>query len=305
MLSSPSCRAAMSSVTALRRSRVAAATGVALLFATAGMAAAQSVAGDPVVARVDKVEIHQGDLAVAAENLQTIPGKDEQAKAEYLVTYLSDMILLAKAAEEQKLADDADLARRIAFTRKKALMDRMLAHAAEEAANEKNVRSAYDEIVKNFSKEMEVHARHILFRPSGSDEAADAAAKARAEAAAARIRKGEDFATVAKELTDEASGKSNGGDLGYFIKSQMMPEFAEVAFSLDNGQVSDPVKTKFGWHVILVMDKRVRQAPAFDTIKPQLEIYVKRKAQIDLVSKLRATASIEHVSTPAPIDAGK
>ena len=78
-----------------------------------------------------------------------------------------------------------------------------------------------------------------------------------------------------------------------------MPEFAEAAFKLDKGQLSEPVKTQFGWHVIKVEDKRKKQAPAFDKVKDQLETYVVRKAQVDLVTKLRADAKIERLDKPA------
>jgi len=80
----------------------------------------------------------------------------------------------------------------------------------------------------------------------------------------------------------------------------MVPEFAEVAFKLDKGKFSEPVKTQFGWHVLLVEDKRKKPAPQFDQVKPQLERFVVRKAQMDLVSKLRAEAKIERFDKPTP-----
>jgi peptidyl-prolyl cis-trans isomerase C len=104
---------------------------------------------------------------------------------------------------------------------------------------------------------------------------------------------------LAKELTEDPSGKQDGGDLGYFTKEQMVPEFAEVAFKLDKGAISDPVKTQFGWHVLKVEDKRKKEAPSFEKVKDQLETYVVRKAQVDLVTKLRADAKIERLDKPA------
>ena len=109
----------------------------------------------------------------------------------------------------------------------------------------------------------------------------------------ARLKKGEDFAKVASEVTEDPSGKANGGDLGYFSKEQMVPEFADAAFKLDKGQISEPVKTQFGWHVIKVEDKRIKPPPKFEDVKPQIEQYVTRKAQAELVTKLRADAKIE------------
>ena len=109
----------------------------------------------------------------------------------------------------------------------------------------------------------------------------------------ARLKKGEDFTKVAGEVTEDPSGKANGGDLGYFSKEQMVPEFSDTAFKLDKGQISEPVKTQFGWHVIKVEDKRVKPVPKFEEVKPQIENYVTRKAQAELVTSLRASAKIE------------
>ena len=111
-----------------------------------------------------------------------------------------------------------------------------------------------------WASEKEVRARHILVRAAPGDEKASKAAEDKIKAIIARLKKGEDFAKVAKEVTEDPSGKANGGDLGYFTKEQMVPEFAEAAFKLDKGEISEPVKTQFGWHVIKVEDKRTQAA---------------------------------------------
>ena len=98
---------------------------------------------------------------------------------------------------------------------------------------------------------------------------------------------------MGSDVTEEPCGKGNGGDLGYFSKEQMVPEFSDTAFKLEKGQISEPVKTQFGWHVIKVEDKRAKAVPKFEEVKPQIESYVTRKAQAELVTKLRAEAKIE------------
>jgi len=92
---------------------------------------------------------------------------------------------------------------------------------------------------------------------------------------------------------------SDGGDLGFFTKDQMVPEFSAVAFSLEPGKISDPVKSQFGWHVIKVEEKRDRKPPDFEQVKGQIETYVARKAQADYVAKLRETAKVERMDQPA------
>jgi peptidyl-prolyl cis-trans isomerase C len=114
-----------------------------------------------------------------------------------------------------------------------------------------------------------------------------------------RLNKGEDFAKLANELTEDPSGKANGGDLGFFSKEQMVPEFSTTAFGLEKGKISGPVKTQFGWHVIKNEDTRIKPQPKFEEVKPQIEQFVTRKAQAELVTKLRADAKIERLDKPA------
>ena len=88
----------------------------------------------------------------------------------------------------------------------------------------------------------------------------------------AELKKGADFAALAKEKSKDP-GAAEGGDLGYFTKDQMVPEFSAVAFKLGKGELSEPVKTQFGWHIIKVEDKRTKPTPAFDKVKAQIDNY--------------------------------
>ena len=270
---------------------------LALLVMTAGPVGAQDK--DPVVAKVNGIEIHQSDLAVAEDEAGQIPPMSPEAKQDYLVQFVADMILVSKAAEDKKLGDGPDFKRKVEFARKKLLMENLLQSVGKEALTDEAMHKVYDEAVKQVGEEKEVHARHILFRAQAGDDKAGKEAEDKIKAVIVRLKKGEDFAKVAGEVTEDPSGKANGGDLGYFTKEQMVPEFSEAAFKLDKGQISDPVKTQFGWHVLKVEDKRQRQPPEFDKVKGQLEGYVERKAQVDLVAKLRAQAKIERLDKPA------
>jgi peptidyl-prolyl cis-trans isomerase C len=250
--------------------------------AVTGAACAQS--SDPVVARVNGTEIRSSDLAIAEEevgsNLAQVP---PEGRRDYLVTYVSDMILVAKAAEEKKVTDDAEFKRRLAYLRNKLLMETMLHTEAKSAVTDAAMRTVYDDATKQMAGEKEVRARHILVETE--DEA---------KAILAELKKGTDFAELAR-LKSKDPGAAEGGDLGYFTKDQMVPEFSETAFRLESGQLSDPVKTAFGWHIIRTEDKRDRPVPAFEQVKDQIESYVARKAQADVIAKLRQGAQIERL----------
>jgi peptidyl-prolyl cis-trans isomerase C len=250
-------------------------------------------AKDPLVAKVNGVEIHQSDLDAVEAEAGQIPPMSPDAKKDYLVSFMTDMILVSKKAQDDKLGDTAEFAKRLQFNRNKLLMSALLDKVGKDALTDEAMHKVYDDAIKQMPAEEEVRARHILVRVPAGDDKASKAAEDKIKAVIARLKKGEDFAKVAGEVTEDPSGKANGGDLGYFTKEQMVPEFADVAFALDKGKISDPVKTQFGWHVIKVEDKRSKPAPSFDDVKPQLESFVSRKAQAELVTKLRADAKVE------------
>ena len=270
---------------------------VALLTVTAPLApipyasVARAADEDPVVARVNGVDIRQSDLAFAEEeiggNMPTIP---PEQKRDYLINYLVDVIVLSQAAETQKLGDRPDVKRRLAFDHNRLLMESLLQDAGKSALSDEAERKVYDEAVKQVKNEEEVHARHILIPTE--DEA---------KAILAQLKGGADFATLAKEKSKDP-GAAEGGDLGYFTKEQMVPEFAEVAFKLGKGELSDPVKTQFGWHIIKVEDKRIRPTPTFEQVKPQIENYVAHRAQAELVENMRKSATVERLDKPVAAD---
>ena len=273
------------------------AAALALLLAGAAPASAQDK--DPVVATVNGAPIHQSDLAVAEEEAGQLPPMSPDQKQDYLVQFTADMLLLAKAAEDKKIGDSDAFKHKMSFARDKLLMETLLQQTGKAALTDEAMHKVYDDAVKQMAPEQEVHARHILIRAAAGDEKASKAAEDKIKAVIARLKKGEDFVKVAGEVTEDPSGKANGGDLGYFTKEQMVPEFSDVAFKLDKGQISDPVKTQFGWHVIKVEDKRTKPMPTFEEVKPQIEQFVTRKAQADLVGSLRASAKIVRLDKPA------
>ncbi|MGB3272162.1 MAG: peptidylprolyl isomerase [Xanthobacteraceae bacterium] len=248
----------------------------------------------PVVARVDGSEIRQSDVALAEQELGAqLQHMDEATRRENIIAFLVDMKIVAKAAEAKKVGDNEAFKKRLAFTRDRLLMDSLLTEEGKAGADDAALRKVYDEAAKQISAEQEVHARHILVE--SEDEA---------KAIVAELKKGADFAELAKKKSKDP-GASDGGDLGFFTKDQMVPEFSAAAFALEPGKLSDPVKSQFGWHVIKVEEKRNRQPPAFEQVKGQLESYAVRKAQAEYVAKLREAAKIERLDKAAAPDAAK
>jgi peptidyl-prolyl cis-trans isomerase C len=282
----PSSRRPASARSSRRRGRLGALfAGLLLQIALAGAVAAAE--GDPVVARVNGTEIRTSDLAMAEEDIGGNLPMTGDARREYLTKYLADMILVAQAAEAKKLQDSEDFRRRLAYARGKLLMETMLQQEGKASISEAALHQLYEEAVKQMAGEKEVHARHILVETEEE-----------AKAILAELEKGGDFAAIAKQKSKDPGGR-NGGDLGFFTKDQMVPEFAEAAFALEVGKLSGPVKSQFGWHVIKVEEKRDRPIPEFDKVRDQLENFLARRTQAELINKLRAQANVEKVEPAA------
>ena len=142
-------------------------------------------------------------------------------------------------------------------------------------------RAAYDEQIGKLKPEPEVHARHILVKTE--EEAKDLVKQ---------LKAGADFNELAKKSSDGPSSHT-GGDLGYFARGQMVKTFEDAAFALEPGQISDPIKSEFGWHVIKVEDKRNRPVPSFEEVKDQITASLIQAQLKDTVQKLRSSATVD------------
>ena len=280
--------------TGLRLGLASAVAGCLAIALYAGAARAE----DKVLAKVNGAEIRQSDVALAEEELgPSLAQMDPATKDENVLAFLIDMRIVSKAAEDKKVQDGEDFKKRLAFTRSRLLMDSLLASEGKAATTDDAMKKVYEQASKEITGEEEVHARHILVETEDD-----------AKAVEEELKKGADFAELAKKKSKDP-GASDGGDLGFFTKDQMVPEFSSVAFSLEPGKISDPVKSQFGWHVIKVEDKRDRALPEFDKVKEQLQNYLVRKVQADLITKLRSEGKIERLdakpNATTPVDPNK
>lgn len=164
------------------------------------------------------------------------------------------------------------------------------------AVTDADVKDFYDKNPDQFKKPEQVRASHILFTTAGSDEAAKKKARASAEAVLKQARSGKDFAALAKQHSTDGSA-SQGGDLGFFEKERMVPEFSAAAFALQPGQISDLVESQFGYHIIKVTDRKPSEAIALDEVSPQVKQFLTQQRQQErgkaFVKRLRDKAKIE------------
>ena len=170
---------------------------------------------------------------------------------------------------------------------------------------EETVREAYDQNPQNFSSQEEVKASHILINSAEGDpqEKKDEALKKAKELAGKAKAEGADFAALAREHSQGPSAPS-GGDLGFFSKGRMVKPFEDVAFSMKVNEVSAPVLTQFGYHIIKVTDRKEGSAASFEEVKDSLVKDLKNRMINELIgvqlSQLREEATIELLFTPAP-----
>ena len=244
---------------------------------------------DTVLATVNGKKITQLDVTMAAEDLgsnisQQLKGKARDA---YLLDYLIDGALVSEKAKADKLDQTPEFGKKVDYAKDKILMESLLTVIAKSATSNAALHAIYDQAAKAQKPEEEIRARHVLV-----------ATEADAQAALKRLKSGEDFGKVAKEVSKDPG--SEGGELGWFTKERMVPAFADAAFKLQPGQYSDPIKTQFGWHIIQVEGRRQKTFPPFDQVKDQLVRYAIQKAQSDLIIELRKGAKIERTAAAPP-----
>lgn len=255
--------------------------------------------GDPVVARVDGEPILLSDLTAAARDL---PEELRGAPPQMLYPLLLDQLVAGRAvtaaARRAGLDRDEAVRARIRRAEEQELQQAWLSAEIASRVTDAAVRARYDQQIANRPAEEEVHARHILV-PTESE----------ARAALAEIRGGADFNAVAQRRST-GPGSREGGDLGFFRRGDMVPEFAEAAFALQAGQVSEnPVRSPFGWHVIKVEARRQSAAPAFDEVAQAIRQQLLEAEVQGAVERARTAARVERFnldgSAPRPTDAAE
>jgi peptidyl-prolyl cis-trans isomerase C len=270
----------------LKYKMLAAVALIAVMAAQAPAVAAD--AADPVIAKVGGAEIHQSELDFAMTGLDPqLAQLPEDQKRAAALSGLIDVKLLAKDADKEGLQNDEAFKKRIAYLTDRELHNAFFKKHVVDAVTPAEVKTRYDAEVAKMPPQEEVRARHILVK---TEEEAKAIIK--------DLDGGKDFATLAKEKSTDPN-KSEGGDLGYFTKDRMVPEFSDAAFKLEKGKYTEsPVKTQFGFHVILLEDKRAQPAPPLEQVEPQVKQLVMRDKYIELLTTAKKEAGVD-ITDPA------
>lgn len=216
---------------------------------------------DPVVARVGTDEIHASDLSEAAQTLpEELRGMPAPVLFPMLLDQLVDRRAIVIAARRDGLEQDPAVRRQVARATDTALQNALLTREIAPGLTDEAIKARYDRDVAGKAGEQEAHARHILVADEDT-----------AKGIIVELKGGADFAELAKKNSTDPAGSTNGGDLGFFKRGDMLPEFAEAAFGLQPGQVTEaPIKTRFGWHVIKLEEVRTAPPPALDQVRDEI-----------------------------------
>jgi peptidyl-prolyl cis-trans isomerase C len=241
------------------------------------------VSPDAVVATVGGETITEADLSFAAEDLtQELSQMPADQRRPFLLRVLIDMKVMAKAGRDAGMGDTPLFNQRLAYLEERALRRAYFADAIANSVTEEAVRAEYDKLVADFKPAEEIRASHILV-----------ATEEEAKAIKAELDGGADFSTIAKEKSIDP-GAANGGDLGFFGKGMMVAPFEEAAYALTEiGQVSEPVQSQFGWHIIKLEEKRESAPPTFEQVASQLQQQLLMTTFDGTVAKLMEGVTID------------
>ncbi|NDW07959.1 peptidylprolyl isomerase [Jiella pacifica] len=239
---------------------------------------------DAVVATVNGQPILRSEVLDA---ISSLPPQYQQVPIEALISQMAEQIaavrLVAEKAYEAGLQNDPEVQDRIKKEERRIVGDVWLQRELDRRMTDQAFQGAFEDYLANNPPQEQLKARHILV------ESED-----KARELIEQLESGAKFEDLARENTTDPSGKQAGGDLGWFAKGQMVSAFEEAAFELDAGEfTTEPVETPFGWHVILVEEKRIPPQPSMQEIKPQLHEQLLRTLVPQIMAEVKQGADIQ------------
>jgi peptidyl-prolyl cis-trans isomerase C len=253
--------------------------------ATAGQTAPPTAAPPPdtVVAIVNGTKVTRADVIASAQSLPAEYQSKIDAIFPALIDRLVDLTLLAEEGRKQNLQGDPEVKARLDQLANQVIQEVVIRRHLQKEMTEDAIKARYEKFVAEQPTQTEIRASHILM---ATEEEAKEIIK--------QLEGGADFATVAKEKSTDPSAKQNGGDLRYFTAGEMVPEFSQAAFAMEKGEISKaPVKSKFGWHVIKVVDKRQKAPPSLEETHSHIEEMLSGELLTAYLASLRTAAKVE------------
>lgn len=254
-----------------------------ILALAAGLLLAGSVQAQTTVATVNGQTLTQEQLSLLAQQQAGVPFEQlNDAQKNALLQQLVQLSLLAQQAEEDGLQDNPQVQARLEANRRAILAQSVLQQIAEGDVDEAALRELYEEQYGG-EGEVELHARHILVE---EEQLANSLIE--------QLNEGADFAELAQEHSTGPTGE-RGGDLGWFSPAQMVPTFSEAAQALEVGEYTrEPVQTRFGWHVILLEDRRTAEPPTFEAVEQELRNQLIGQQVQARLQELQEAAEVEY-----------
>lgn len=241
-------------------------------------APATPVTRDTVVASVNGTDITLGEVILS---VQRLPAQYQQLPPDVLFQGVVDQLVQQELLAQTVTEEPGTLALALANERRSILANQAIGQALETAVTDEAVQAAYDAQYANAEPVTEWNASHILV-----------ATEEEAQAAIDRINGGEDFAAVAQELSTDTGSGAQGGELGWFGPGMMVPEFETGVAALEPGQLSAPIQSQFGWHVIRLNETRPQEVPSLDEVRPEIEAQLQQEAIQARLAELEAQGQV-------------
>lgn len=228
---------------------------------------AGALADTAVVATVDGKNITLGDVRALAKDIPQLSDLPFEMIYPQILNNMINTQVMLTGATKSGIEKNPDVVKALKLAREQILSQAYLSKQLEAEMTDEALQDLYKNEMRNFERQEEISARHILV---GSKKEADDVI--------VQLKAGVDFAMLANQKSMDKDNK--GGQLGYFTKNMMIPEFGNAVFAMKKGELSAPIKTPFGWHVVLVEDRRLAAPPAFEDVKDQLkQLYAERNVK--------------------------
>lgn len=264
---------------------------ISIVFLSASLLASAAFADtDQVVATYKGGEVKESQVMKEVQPfLANQPGGKDKKFSDFdvnlqetLVRGYIDAQLIKEAAKNSGIESSKEFQEKLNNIKEQMINQQLLENYVKANVSDKMITDEYNKLVASLKGKEEIKVSHILVET-----------EEKAKEVQNRLKKGENFAKLAKELSKDEGSKASGGEIGYITPGQLVPEFEDKAFSMKMKEISGPVKTQFGWHIITVLDKRPAQVPSKEKVTPELTSKLGREAIQKYIADLESKADVK------------